>query len=114
LRRQLESIRLIRLPSSEKRAIDRFVNVGHAEVQSRAAELVEAGQFANVGVPDDQMRGLIFFVTGSVVVLVGELIERELAVYLGGAVKDARSSPQDEIVAILFHDARRMGCPTDL
>jgi hypothetical protein len=62
--------------------INHFVNIRWAEVLARAAELFNAALIANVGVLDDQMRGLIFFMLRAGIIKVGELVEGELAIAL--------------------------------
>src|SRR5437588_1458510 len=62
--------------------INHFVNIRWAEVLARAAELFYAALIANVGVVDDQMRGLIFFMLRAGIIKVGELVEGELAIAL--------------------------------
>ena len=55
------------------------------KILAGAAEFFYAARVADVGVLNDQVRRLVFFVLGAGVVEVGELVEGKLAVALGGA-----------------------------
>ena len=63
--------------------LDQFVDVCGTEILAGTAEFLDAPLVADVGILDDQMRRLIFFVFGAGVVEVGELVDHELAVALG-------------------------------
>src|SRR5580700_5795096 len=73
------------LPVGLVGVVDHFVNVGRTEILARAAIFVHAACVADVGVVDDQMRWLIFFMLGARVIKVSELVEGEFAVALRGA-----------------------------
>lgn len=55
---------------------DHFVDLRRAEVLAGVAILDCAARVADVGVVNDQMNGLIFFVLGAGMIDVGELVER--------------------------------------
>src|SRR5690242_15060121 len=65
------------------RVVEHLVDIGGTEVLAGAAEFLDAALLADVGVVNDKMSRLVFFVAGSGVVEIGELIEGELAVALG-------------------------------
>ena len=65
--------------------VDHLVHVGRTEILARVAEFFYAARVADVGVMNDQVRGLVFFVLGAGVVEVGELVEGQLAIAFGGA-----------------------------
>src|SRR2546426_2471938 len=65
--------------------INHFINIRWTEVLARAAKFFNAALIANVGVLDDQMRGLIFFMLRTRVIKIGELVDGELAVAFGVA-----------------------------
>src|SRR5207302_4068661 len=62
------------------RVVHHLVDVGWTEVLAGAAEFLDAALFANVGVVNHKMRGLIFFVLGAGMIEVGKLVESQLAV----------------------------------
>src|ERR1700682_61604 len=55
--------------------VHHLVDVRGAEVLARAAELFHAPVVTDVGVLNQQMRGLIFFVLGAGMIEVGEFVE---------------------------------------
>ncbi len=67
------------------RVFDHFIDVRGTEILAGAAEFFHAFRVADVGVVDDQVRRLVFFMLRAGVVEVGEFVEREFAVALGGA-----------------------------
>ena len=76
-----------------RRVVHHLVDVRRTEILARAAEFFHAARVADVGVVNDQVRGLVFFVLRAGVVEVGELVEGQLAVALRRADADAASSP---------------------
>src|SRR5438128_1932103 len=62
------------------RVIDHLVYIRRAEVLAGAAEFLYAARIANIGVLNDEVGRLIFFMLGTRVTEVGELVEGELAV----------------------------------
>ena len=80
---QFDGFRLMRLPFGLRGVVDHLVHVGRTEILARAAEFFHAARVADVGVVNDQVRGLVFFVLGAGVIEVGELVERQLAIALG-------------------------------
>ena len=69
--------------------VDHLVDVGRAEARARVAVLLAAAGPADVGVVDDQVRGLILGVARARVVDVGQPVERQLA------IDAARGSPSN-------------------
>src|SRR5664279_1218921 len=67
------------------RGFDHLVNVGRAKVLAGVAVLFHAALVADVGVVDHEVRRLVFFMLRAGVIHVGQLVEGELAVALGGA-----------------------------
>ncbi len=81
---------------------DHLVHTGRAEVLARVAEFLHAAFIADVGIVNDQMRRLVFFVLCARVVDVGELIEGEFAVALCGTDNvrlQARRQPEADRAA---------------
>src|SRR5271165_741928 len=60
--------------------VDHFVDVSGTEILAGAAEFFHAARVADIGIVDNQMRGLVFFVLGARVVEVSEFVEGEFAV----------------------------------
>lgn len=60
--------------------IDHFIDVGGTEILAGATEFLDATRITDVGVMNDQVRRLIFFMLGAGVIEVGELVEGELAI----------------------------------
>ena len=52
---------------------------------TRADVLANAARVTNIGVGDDQMSRLIFFMLGSRMLKIGEFVERQLPIALGVA-----------------------------
>src|SRR5579864_1644526 len=67
------------------RVVNHFVDVGWTEILAGAAVLLHTTRVTDVGVVDDQVRGLVFLMLGAGVVKVGEFVERKLAVAFGRA-----------------------------
>ena len=65
-----------------RRVVQHLVNIGRTEVLAGAAEFFYAALVADVGVVNDEVRGLIFFVLRAGVVEIGQLVESEFAVAL--------------------------------
>jgi len=70
------------LAAGNVRRLDHLVDIRRAEVLARIAELGDAAGVADIGVVDDQMRGLVFFVLSARVIQIGELVEGEFAIAL--------------------------------
>src|ERR1035437_10699423 len=66
------------------RGFDHIVNVGRAKVLAGVAVLFDAALITDVGVVDHQVSRLVFFMLRAGVIHVGQLVEGELAVTLGG------------------------------
>ena len=80
---QFEGFRLMCLPlAASRRPPSRTRWPGRSS--GRTAEFLHAAGVADVGVVDDQVRGLVFLVLGAGVIEVGELVEGQLAVAFGG------------------------------
>ena len=60
--------------------VHHLVNIRRTEILARVAEFFHAARVADIGVVNDQVRGLVFFVLGAGVVEVGELVEGQLAI----------------------------------
>ena len=82
---QFDGFRLMRLPFGCVGVVDHLVDIGRAEILARIAEFFYAARVADVGIVNDQVRRLVFFVLGAGVVEVGELVEGQLAIAFGGA-----------------------------
>lgn len=65
--------------------IDHLVHVRRTEIRARIAELFRASRTADIGVVDDEMRRLIFFVLRTGVIEIGKFIEGEFSIAAGGA-----------------------------
>src|SRR3954462_293663 len=65
--------------------IDHLIYVRRTEILAWAAEFLHATRIAHVRVMDHQVRRLIFLVLRARVIKVGKLIERQLAIPLGGS-----------------------------
>ena len=92
--------------------LDHFVDVRRTEILARTAKFLHAARVADVGVVDDKMRRLVFFMLGAGVVEIGELIEGELAVALGRA-KQMRFSASvrrqiSQVAHVLVSGCRRI------
>ena len=59
---QFDGFRLMRLPLGCVGVVDHLVDIGRAEELAGVAEFLHAARVADVGVVNDQVRGLIFFV----------------------------------------------------
>ena len=59
-----------------RRVVDHFVYVRRTEILTWAAKFFHAAGVADIGVVDDQMRGLIFFMLCAGVIEVGQFVER--------------------------------------
>ena len=62
--------------------VHHLIHVRRAEILAGAAEFFHASFIADVGIVDDQVCGLVFFMLGAGVIEVGELVEGELAIAL--------------------------------
>ncbi len=62
--------------------VHHLVDVRGAEILARAAKLFHATLIADVGVLNQQVRRLIFFMLGAGMIEVGEFVEGELAIAL--------------------------------
>ena len=58
-----------------RRVIDHLVHVSWTEILARAAEFFYAARVANVGVVNDQVRGLVLFMLGAGMIEIGELVK---------------------------------------
>src|SRR5882672_1960056 len=65
--------------------VNHFVDIGRAEILARVTEFFYAPRIADVGVVNDQVRGLVLFVLGAGVIEVGKLVESQLAIAFRGA-----------------------------
>jgi hypothetical protein len=65
--------------------VNHFVDIGRAEILARVTEFFYAARIADVGVVNDQVRGLVLFVLGAGVIEVGKLVESQLAIAFRGA-----------------------------
>ena len=62
---QLEGFRLMRLPFGRGAVVQHLVDIRRTKILAGTAVFHDATLVANVGVVNDQVRGLIFFVLGA-------------------------------------------------
>ena len=82
--------------------LDHLIDVGRTEILAGVAELFHATRVADVGVVNDEMRGLVFFMFRAGVIEICELVESELAVALAGPRRWASSPPSAGSSASFF------------
>ncbi len=82
---QFDGFRLMRFAVRLRGVVHHLVDICGTEILARAAEFFYAARVADIGVVNDQVRGLVFFVLGAGVIEVGELVEGQLAVAFGRA-----------------------------
>ena len=67
--------------------VHHLVNICRAEILAGAAEFFYAARVADVGVVNDQVSRLVFFVLGAGVIEVGKLVECKFAITFCGTNK---------------------------
>ena len=72
---QLDGFRLMLLPFGCTGSSTNLVDVGRAKILARDSEFLDTPLVANIGVVDDQVRRLVFFVFRARMVEVGQLVE---------------------------------------
>ncbi len=65
--------------------VEHLVHIRWTEVLARTAVLADTARLTNIGVLDDQVRGLVFLMLRARVIEIGKLVERQPAIALGRA-----------------------------
>ena len=95
--------------------VHHLVYICRTEILAGAAEFLYATRVADVGVMNDQMCGLVFFVLGAGVIEVGEFIESQFAIAFGRAeqvsfVAAVRRQPGKLLQVLVARQSKYIDC----